>query len=68
MLTALHVQMGKMMQDATNTTLEDRVIELHDIARQVEQEVGTGALSKDLRAVADRLNEMLAKEASEWIE
>lgn len=53
------------MQDAINTTLEDRVIELHDIARQVEKEVGTGKLSEDLRDVADRLNEMLAKEASE---
>ena len=54
------------MQDATNT-LEQRVIDLHDIARQVEQEVGVGELSEDLRNAADRLNEMLAKEASEWI-
>lgn len=61
------MQMEKMMQDEINT-LEDRVVALHDIARQVEQEIGKGELSKDLRNAAERLNEMLAKEASQWIE
>lgn len=35
--------------------LQQSVIELHDIARLIEQEIGTGQLSLDLRDCADRL-------------
>jgi hypothetical protein len=39
-----------------NLKLVDAVIQLHDIARLVEQEVGQGELSRDIRDVADRLH------------
>ena len=38
--------------------IEYLVIRLHDIAREVEQKVGFGALSKDIRACADRLSDI----------
>ena len=37
--------------------IEYAVLRLHDIARLIEQKVGKGALSDDLRALADRLHE-----------
>lgn len=40
-------------------TLEDVVIKLHDSARIVEQEIGVGQLSEDIRKAADRLHEVL---------
>jgi hypothetical protein len=46
------------MQDAINLDQTD-VIHLHDVARKVEQEIGLGELSKDLRKIADRLHEIL---------
>ena len=49
-----------MMQEETNT-LGDRVIQLHEIARQIEKEIGKGQLSDDLRRVADTLNELIKK-------
>ena len=39
--------------------LKDRIIQLHDIARAIEQEVGQGQLSQDIRKTADRLHEVL---------
>ena len=39
--------------------LEAAVIELHNIARKIEQEIGTGQLSEDLRRCADRLHELI---------
>lgn len=39
--------------------LTDEIIKLHDIARKIEQEIGVGELSKDIRRAADRLNELL---------
>lgn len=39
----------------------DLVIQLHDIARQVESEIGRGKLSDDLRNCADRLHAILVK-------
>ena len=39
--------------------LQERIIQLHDIARAVEQEIGTGQLSEDIRKAADRLHEVL---------
>jgi hypothetical protein len=41
-----------------NLELIDAVIALHDIARTVEREVGSGQLSKDIRVCADRLHEL----------
>jgi hypothetical protein len=45
--------------------LNDSVIQLHDIARLVEQEVGQGQLSADLRDCADRLAMLLKIQVGE---
>ena len=37
--------------------IEYLVIKLHDVAREVEQKIGVGELSNDIRACADRLSE-----------
>jgi hypothetical protein len=41
--------------------LDLAVIQLHDIARRIEQDrnLGKGALSEDIRKAADRLHEIL---------
>lgn len=39
--------------------LHDAVIQLHDIARLVEDLVGHGSLSADIRTAADRLNVLI---------
>jgi hypothetical protein len=39
--------------------LKDEIIKLHDIARKIEQEIGKGQLSEDIRKAADRLNTLL---------
>jgi len=39
--------------------LKDEIIKLHGIARKIEQEIGKGQLSEDIRKSADRLNELL---------
>jgi len=41
-----------------NLEIVDAVIALHEIARTVESEVGTGQLSEDIRKCADRLHEL----------
>jgi hypothetical protein len=38
--------------------VEYLVIKLHDIAREIEQRVGFGELSKDIRSCADRLSDL----------
>jgi hypothetical protein len=38
--------------------LQERIIQLHDIARAIEQEIGVGKLSEDIRKAADRLHEV----------
>lgn len=38
--------------------IEYLVIRLHDIAREVEQKIGAGALSKEIRDCADRLSDL----------
>jgi hypothetical protein len=43
-----------------NEKFLDAATELHNIARLVEQEIGTGQLSQDIRNAADRLH-MLTK-------
>jgi hypothetical protein len=55
------------MQDETNlneielVTLEDNVIQLHNIARHIEKTIGQGQLSDDIRKAADRLSGLLHK-------
>jgi hypothetical protein len=44
------------------TNLNDLVTQLHAIARQIEQDVGVGLLSEDVRKCADRLSELLRKD------
>jgi len=39
--------------------LKDKIIQLHDIARAIEQQIGVGKLSEDIRKAADRLHEVL---------
>jgi hypothetical protein len=39
--------------------LEDKIIQLHEISRAVEKNLGISDLSKDIRAAADRLHEVL---------
>lgn len=41
-----------------NLKLVDAVISLHEIARLVEEDIGTGQLSDDIRKCADRLHEL----------
>ena len=38
---------------------KDEIIKLHDSARKIEQEIGIGQLSEDIRKSADRLHEVL---------
>ena len=40
-----------------NFDIEYLVIRLHDIAREVEQKIGVGELSQDIRRCADRLSD-----------
>jgi hypothetical protein len=49
--------MEKQMLDVIN--LEDRVIQLHDIAREIEQEIGKGALAEEVRRAADTLSKLI---------
>ena len=44
--------------DTMNFDIEYLVIRLHDIARELEQQVGVGELSQDIRACADRLSDL----------
>jgi len=37
------------------------VIQLHDIARTIEQQIGIGQLSDDVRNVADRLHALITE-------
>jgi hypothetical protein len=41
------------------TNLDQAVIDLHDIARTIEQELGIGKLSIECRRLADRLSECI---------
>jgi hypothetical protein len=40
-------------------TLDEAIIQLHDVAREVEKQIGIGALSDDIRQCADRLNTLI---------
>lgn len=46
-------------KDNTMPDLRDAVIKLHDVARTVEKQIGTGQLSDDIRKCADRLNSLI---------
>jgi hypothetical protein len=48
-------------KDNTMTDLTDAVIKLHDVARTIEKQIGTGQLSDDIRQCADRLNDLIKK-------
>jgi hypothetical protein len=54
-----------MMLEETNiseielVTLQEEVINLHNIARHIEQTIGKGQLSEDIRHAADRLSEVI---------
>jgi hypothetical protein len=39
--------------------LTDAVVQLHDIARLIEKDIGTGTLSETVRKCADDLNELM---------
>lgn len=47
--------------DKIKMDLTSHVIQLHDIARAVEQNIGKGQLSDDIRQCADRLNALIKK-------
>jgi hypothetical protein len=47
------------LRQRMNEKLHDAVIALHDLARLIEQEIGTGQLSEDIRHCADRLNVLI---------
>ena len=54
-------QLAKFLKQGINKmnfNIEYLVIRLHDIAREVEQQVGVGKLSQDIRACADRLSDV----------
>jgi uncharacterized protein YecA (UPF0149 family) len=54
-------QLVKFLREGINEMnfdIEYLVIRLHDIAREVEQQVGIGELSQDIRACADRLGDL----------
>lgn len=59
MQNVLLEQMEKMMQEEIKFKLLDDVLRLHDIARSIENEVGKGNLSDDIRQCANRLNVLL---------
>ena len=48
------------MQEETKDFSQE-VIDLHNIARKIEQEIGKGTLAEDIRRAADRLNELTKK-------
>ena len=41
------------------TNLDQAVIDLHNIARTIEKEIGTGKLSVECRRLADRLSDII---------
>lgn len=66
MLIVLLVLMERTMQEETKNIseielamLDEDIIQLHNIARHVEQTIGRGQLSDDLRHIADRLHTVL---------
>jgi hypothetical protein len=53
-------KLKKFLKEGANIMdfdIEYLVIRLYDIAREVEQKIGVGELSKDIRQCADRLSD-----------
>mgnify|MGYP003343323414 CR=1 FL=1 len=42
--------------------MQQEIIRLHDIARKIEQNIGVGQLSEDIRKAADRLSDLLKRQ------
>lgn len=65
MLIVLPELTERTMQEETNiseielVTLQEEVINLHNIARHIEQAIGKGQLSEDIRHSADRLSDII---------
>jgi len=51
----------KQVSEIDLVMLDQDVIELHNIARRIEKNIGQGQLSDELRHVADRLNALLKR-------
>lgn len=51
----------KNLNEIELVTLEENVIQLHNIARHIEKIIGGGNLSNDIRSAADRLNQLLQR-------
>ena len=53
------------MQDEINeielAMLDEDVMQLHNIARHIEQTIGVGTLSEDIRRAADKLMELIKR-------
>ena len=50
--------------DQRNCELEQAVIKLHDVARAIENQIGSGgagSLSNDVRRCADRLSKLISR-------
>jgi hypothetical protein len=47
---------------ASSVELQQAIIQLHDIARVIEQEIGQGALSEDVRKCGDRLTTLIKEQ------
>lgn len=64
MWTVSAVLMVRMTQEEINMTLDEAIINLHDIARLIEKEIGKGNLSDDIRQCANRLNFVIKEKAT----
>ena len=53
---------GKIKMFENFNILTDMVIELHQIARILEENLGVGEISDDLRKIADKLSELLKRD------
>ena len=61
------VLIGIRLIQVIKMELEEAVIQLHDVARLVEKQIGIGALSEDIRNCADRLHALLKDSQNEKI-
>ena len=61
------VLIGTKLIQVIKMELEEAVIQLHDVARLVEKQIGIGALSEDIRKCADRLHALLKDSRNEKI-
>ena len=61
------VLIGIRLIQVIKMELEEAVIQLHDVARLVEKQIGIGALSEDIRKCADRLHALLKDRPNEKI-